>query len=316
MAATASARGAGVRARGGRARSVRCRAVSVTPPRTKQVAPAGTSLPKREVPSPAQQLGGGVPLIPPKMTVEGGLADWLEAATAELQQKRVEGPLVDHLLKQNDVGAGVEGGLVAEFGVYRGSTLRRIAASPAIAGKTVYGFDSFEGFQEDWDLAYGLTSRADFFDLGGDLPGGAPENVELVRGYFNQSMPAWLEAHPGVFSFVHIDCDMYTSTRDVFTLAADRFVPGTVVCFDEFFCQGGDDRGEFTAFYEWAQQNGREFEFIAYGEGSHELMLEFPKFGDKNFVDKLFMAGSFNLYSMARGGKVNFETAVALRITA
>ena len=73
-------------------------------------------------------------------------------------------------------------------------------------------------------------------------------------------MPKWLELNPGPFAFVHIDCDMYTSTRDVFELAGDRFVPGTVVLFDEYFFHSSDGKGESTAFWEWLQRSGRTFE--------------------------------------------------------
>lgn len=125
----------------------------------------------RTVVGPVEALAKGVPLVPPTLTLPEPLADWVEAATEELRSKRCQGPVVEHVLATR----GLPEGLVAEFGVFRGSTLRRIAE--ALPGRTVFGFDSFEGFPEDWDLAYGLTSKKDFFDLGGDLPGEAPENV-------------------------------------------------------------------------------------------------------------------------------------------
>jgi macrocin-O-methyltransferase TylF-like protien len=39
-------------------------------------------------------------------------------------------------------------GLVCEFGVWRGDSLRRLAA--LFSERTIYGFDSFEGLPEDW----------------------------------------------------------------------------------------------------------------------------------------------------------------------
>jgi hypothetical protein len=61
------------------------------------------------------------------------------------------------------------------------------------------------------------------------------DNVRLHSGWFEGSIPAWLEANPGPVAFIHIDCDIYTSTRTIFTLLAERIVSGTVIVFDEDF---------------------------------------------------------------------------------
>src|SRR5690606_27292453 len=99
-------------------------------------------------------------------------------------------------------------GLVLEFGAYRGASLRAIARR---AAQTVHGFDSFEGLPEDWTY-YQKQGR---FGLEGTPPAFAEQNIELHKGLFEATLPPFLERHPGPARFVHIDCDLYSSTRTV-----------------------------------------------------------------------------------------------------
>ena len=103
-----------------------------------------------------------------------------------------------------------------EFGVFTGGTMRFIAAR--VGGRKVHGFDSFEGLPQDWG-GFNLGRRA--FDVGGKLPR-VPANVELHRGWFDDSLPPWLAANPGPVAFIHVDCDLYSSTRTIFQLLGDR----------------------------------------------------------------------------------------------
>ena len=39
----------------------------------------------------------------------------------------------------------------------------------------------------------------------------------------------------GPIRLLHIDCDLYSSTKDVFDQVYDRLVKGTVIIFDEYW---------------------------------------------------------------------------------
>ena len=93
-------------------------------------------------------------------------------------------------------------GFYLEFGVFTGGTIRFIARH--IGTKAVHGFDSFKGLPEKWS-GYNLGKKA--FDVKGRLPR-VPQNVELHQGYFEESLPKWLNEHPGQIAFMHIDCDL------------------------------------------------------------------------------------------------------------
>jgi hypothetical protein len=158
-------------------------------------------------------------------------------------------------------------GHVLEFGVYRGKTMAHISAH--FQNQTVYGFDSFVGLPEPWYIRSGdegKTHPAGKFDM--RLEPVQPvfaENVELVPGWFQDSIPPWKDLHPGIISFLHVDCDLYSSTRDVLTLLNDRIVPGTVIVFDEMYPWSEPEaydlwaEGEYRALGEWLTDYDREF---------------------------------------------------------
>jgi hypothetical protein len=144
-------------------------------------------------------------------------------------------------------------GLVLEFGVFSGKTINRIAQSKL---GPVHGFDSFEGLPEAWREGYdkGVFARE-------GLPAVAP-NVELVIGWFDRTLPQFLDAHPGPASLVHVDCDIYSSTQTVLTQLRERIVPGTIILFDEYFNYPGWELHEFKAFREFVESTGMQYEYI------------------------------------------------------
>lgn len=124
--------------------------------------------------------------------------------------------------------------------------------------KIIYGFDSFEGLPEDW-LYY--SPKGDF-----NLNGNAPpvrENVRLVKGWFNETLPEFIKTHPEPCAFIHVDCDLYSSTKTVFDNLKNQIISGTVIAFDEYFNYPSWQEGEYKAFMEFVAENNLEFEYIA-----------------------------------------------------
>lgn len=144
-------------------------------------------------------------------------------------------------------------GLVLEFGVGFGASIRQIAA---LAGGEVHGFDSFQGLPEAWH-----EEPAGSYSTGGVQPE-VPANVRLHAGWFEQTLPAFLEGNPGPVRFANVDCDLYSSTRTVLRLLRPRLVPGTVLVFDEFIGNQRWREDEFRAFQEAAAENGWKYEYI------------------------------------------------------
>ena len=144
-------------------------------------------------------------------------------------------------------------GLILEFGVASARTTNFLAE---LTEATVYGFDTFNGLPEDWRPGFGRGSFA--MDA---LPE-VRSNVELVVGLFDRTLPAFCDAHPGPVAFVHIDCDLYSSTQTVFGCLRSRIQSGTVIVFDEYFNYPGWERHEFKAFREFIASAGLAYRYI------------------------------------------------------
>lgn len=157
-------------------------------------------------------------------------------------------------------------GLIVEFGVWRATSINFLAG---LTDETIYGFDSFEGLQEDWA---GWAHPKGFFNRSGRLPDVAA-NVRLIKGWFDETLAGFLSEHPESFSFVHIDCDTYPATSTILTAAEDRFVPGTVVLFDEYFGYRGWRQGEFKAWREFVSRRGLRYDYKAFGDNAVVLTI-------------------------------------------
>jgi len=143
----------------------------------------------------------------------------------------------------------VPGGIYAEFGVFRGRSLRAIRERLDLNIR-LFGFDSFEGLSGHWqEFPPGSFKTAHRISL---------PNTELIEGWFEDTLPGFVEAHPGPVSFAHIDCDLYESTRTVLQGLAPQIVPGTVLLFDELFGFAGYERHEWRAL----RESGLKYEIL------------------------------------------------------
>ena len=89
-------------------------------------------------------------------------------------------------------------------------------------------------------------------------------NVVLLKGWFDQTLPEFLRAHPEMFSFVHLDADTYSSTEMVLRLIGDHLASGTILVFDEYLGYPGWQNGEFKAWQEFTARHGIKYEYLAF----------------------------------------------------
>lgn len=52
-------------------------------------------------------------------------------------------------------------------------------------------------------------------------------------------------------AYLHVDCDLYAGSKDIFTLLNHKIVPGTVIVFDELVNYKLYKEHEVKAFWEW-----------------------------------------------------------------
>ncbi len=153
------------------------------------------------------------------------------------------------------MGAAARDGLVLEFGVHFGASLRQIAA---LAQQPVHGFDSFQGLPEDWH-----HEPRGSYSTDGAIPG-MPANVSLHAGWFADSLPVFAAANPVAVRFMHVDCDLYSSTKTALAVLGERIVTGTVIVFDEYLAHEHWREDEFRAFQEAAAARGWRYEYLCY----------------------------------------------------
>lgn len=146
-------------------------------------------------------------------------------------------------------------GMVLEFGVFSGGSINRMAAQ--LPEKHIYGFDSFEGLPETWRPG---------FEKGAFRCTKLPEvreNVELIVGWFNQTLPGFIEKHQGEpLALLHVDCDLYSSTKTILSLLANCVVAGTIIVFDEYINYPSWRLHEYRAFQEFTTYKKVKYEYI------------------------------------------------------
>jgi hypothetical protein len=148
-------------------------------------------------------------------------------------------------------------GPALEFGVWSGITINHLAS--LLPATKIYGFDSFEGLPEAW---IGTTGGKGQFSLQGKPPK-VMDNVELVVGWFDRTLPTFLDSHDiERISLLHIDCDIYSSAQTIFANLHTKIVPGTIVVFDEYFNYPTWERHEFRAFQEYVNFRQVSYEYI------------------------------------------------------
>lgn len=139
-----------------------------------------------------------------------------------------------------------QGAPIAEVGTYRGGNalccLNFLAALPP---RTMYLFDSFEGFPQLSSFDPATMGKGDYkIDVPFEEILGKftifPE-VKLIKGF----IPGTFDQVPPQerFSMVFYDCDLYQPALDTFEFFWDRLLPGGFILIHDFETQKGGFRG-------------------------------------------------------------------------
>lgn len=203
-------------------------------------------------------------------------------------------PLVDELARRDDrfdafartldfVNYESVPGDIMEFGVFGGQSLALLARAHSFDSKgmsrRVVGFDSFAGLPASceqharWRAGDCARTHA-WHPL---MPVGTPVTPDLVRGLFRacglpepaleiglfeETVPRAIPSRYGAAAVLHVDCDLYESTRDVLEGVLPALQEGTVVLFDDWLHYKASARmGEARAFQEFLDKH-REWEAV------------------------------------------------------
>jgi len=143
-----------------------------------------------------------------------------------------------------------------EFGVRQGRSLKWLIEK--YPHQIIHAFDSWQGLPEEWNHGTGKVA-----DMSCEPPE-VPKHIKLHKGWFKDTLPTWKQQHKGPIAFLHMDADIYSSTKEVLMSLNDQIVSGTVITFDEFcnFRLSGKmskwQEHEFRALVEWLNECQRK----------------------------------------------------------
>jgi hypothetical protein len=189
----------------------------------------------------------------------------------------------------------VEGDIV-ECGVFGGISLALLAKGATFDSKgmsrKIVGIDSFEGLPSGeeharWTAGDCATmhSRHPILPIGARVTPATTlelftrcelQEPVLHVGRFDRVLPQVIPAQHPAIALLHVDCDLYESSRDVLHGVAPALRDGTIVLFDDWFhYRANPRRGEARAFGEFlaAHPEWEAIEWRTYGPFSKAFIL-------------------------------------------
>ena len=156
-----------------------------------------------------------------------------------------------------------------EFGVWKGTTARFLLSQLPDDG-CLHLFDSFQGLPEDWKQGF---PKGEFSLPESERPRFEDARVEVVDGYFEDTLPAWARSHAEPLALIFVDCDLYSSTKTIFSHLHHLIDSGTVIVFDEYQVPELDG-DEMTAFLDYAHALEVNYTYLAKAQnGSVSLVI-------------------------------------------
>lgn len=167
-------------------------------------------------------------------------------------------------------------GTWCEFGVAGGGMLDYMSGQRG--GATLWGFDSCRGLPEHWNARH----PAGMFAM--QRPPMPPEGCNLVVGWFKDTLSAWRPPVWKPITFMHLDCDLYSSAETVLRHVWDREDPyvvggtlslqATVIVVDDYFTEPLDN-GVLRALAEHLTRNAdAEIKWLARAGKSDAVALK------------------------------------------
>ena len=178
-----------------------------------------------------------------------------------------------------------------EFGLFKGYSFlnaQRQAERLHLENMRFFGFDSFKGLprvsgidqtthNEFYEGQYACSKDAVVSNL---TAAGADWNrIHLVEGFYDESLTdeTRRDLNMGRVAIALIDCDLYSSTREVLEFLESLLVSDSILMFDDWNCfEGSPDRGQRKALAEFTAENPdlSTRELFAYGDYGQVFLIQ------------------------------------------
>ncbi|WP_271570358.1 TylF/MycF/NovP-related O-methyltransferase [Bradyrhizobium sp. CCBAU 11386] len=181
--------------------------------------------------------------------------EFFQAAQAYLQVNRIDGSYL-------------------EFGCHEVNTFRMALNTLGQYGKPnkidhFWAFDSFCGMPEPegidkqkiWRANMNFTSQENFLRI----VRRDSHRVRTVKGFYSQSLAGLSLPQDQLPALAYIDCDYYSSTKEVLEWLSPYLRHGCLIAFDDWDCYfGDDDRGQRLAFREFREAQTGRLHFVQF----------------------------------------------------
>ncbi|MGH3967691.1 MAG: class I SAM-dependent methyltransferase [Mycobacterium sp.] len=174
--------------------------------------------------------------------------------------------------------------LLLDLGVWIGWSTRLMSDA---CDRTVFGFDTFSGLVEDWQIDDQVIIKRGTFslaepiaqrfmqDTGVSLHDGLPaalgRPVQFIRGSTYETLAPFLADRPATpIRLFHMDLDTYESCLHALETCKNHFIEGSILVFDEYLVTNG----EMRAFYEFQSRYELEWRCRAWGLEAWEMNVE------------------------------------------
>lgn len=152
-----------------------------------------------------------------------------------------------------------------EFGCHSGRTFSTAINSSKFLNLNdfkFYAFDSFQGLpttkKEDgsfFKMGEFFTSKKTFLNIIARNTGINLSDVNIIEGFYEKSLTNELSKRLPKAGIIHIDCDLYSSTRDVLEFLKNHITNGTIIMLDDYYCasKAGYIKGQRHAFEDFVK---------------------------------------------------------------
>jgi tetratricopeptide (TPR) repeat protein len=143
-----------------------------------------------------------------------------------------------------------------EFGVWRASSFKYLIK----VFKKGYGFDTFTGLPEEWDVGDHIEKEGTYTSDGNvpKIKGG-----EFIIGKFEDTLPVFFSESRPMASVINFDADLYSSTICALNFSKSVMDKDTILIFDELIINESWEQDEFKALNEFCSINHFSYEVIA-----------------------------------------------------
>lgn len=160
----------------------------------------------------------------------------------------------------NNSNMEIDKNLILEFGVGAGNSINYFANKLSQHNLSIFGFDTFFGNPEIWPGSNNAIGSSTQF---GEIPKNLKKNVIIIKGKIEDTLVEFQKKHLEKILLIHIDVNIYSTSKFILEKTKDKLQSGTIIIFDElvnysFWWKNGEYKALKEVFLE------DEFEYIAF----------------------------------------------------